>query len=239
MQLPEIGSVVAVQYERNPTKYSDAALTPRLYLGRVLRHEGRWGFTAALGNYDNVPQECWIEYEEELQSWTDRSFQQPVRSVRFPVSGALLKFFEELEALPEELPVAEDEIRPFAEMRLRFLGCAHENGWLTAPEQGFVYYSDDLPQAEATASRWHRQDAGAYEVTGEKARFEWPVEGKDPAECIVELTRQESGSYYVKNEEFGDEFEADLEEHDGCQVLMGLWAGEGFLSFFGVILPKR
>lgn len=237
MELPAIGSVVAVQYARNPTVYSDAAMMPRLFFGRVVRHEGSWGFTAALCNYDNLPQESWLEYEQEDEAWTDRSFHQPVESVRFDLDADTLRFFQELESLPEVTPDPADEIRPFAEMRLRFLGAALENGWLNEPEP-VVFYSDDLPQAMATVSRWNRLKAGDFSLTDQQARFVWPVEGKSEEECLVTMTRQPSGSYYVKNEEFGDEFEADLEALDQCHLLMGLWVGEGFMSFFCVVAKK-
>jgi len=239
MQLPDIGSVVAVQYQRNPRLYSDAALNPRLYFGRVLRHEGSWGFTASLMNYDNVPQETWLEWDDEKQGWDDRNFHQPVDEVRFQIDGELLALFNELEHLPTELPVPEGGVRPFSEMRLRFLACAIEVGWLNDISAPVVYYSDDFADPDSSVASWHKQPLGRYELDADRIFFEWPVEGKAPEECGITLLKQPDGSFYSKSEEFGDEFEAELEERNGYHLLCGLWAGEGFLSFFGALLPRR
>ncbi|GEM_PF-5624576 len=238
MQLPEIGSVVAIQYQRNPRVHSDPALDPRLYLGRVVRHEGSWGFTAALMNYDNPAQETWLEWDEEKQGWDDRNFQQPVEWVRFPVEGEMLTLFKELDSLPAELPVAEGGVRPFSEMRLRFIAGALEAGWFADTSSPRVFYSDDFSDPASNVARWHKQPLGRCEVESERIFFEWPIEGKPAEECGITLLKQPGGSYYAKSEEYGDEFEADLEERDGYRLLCGLWAGEEFLSFFGVVLPK-
>jgi len=238
MKLPELGSIVAVQYQRNPTVYSDAALNPRLHLGRVVRHEGSGGFTAALGNYDHVPQESWLEWNDETETFEDRDFHQPIEWVRYPVNGELESLCKELEALPEEIPQHEGQDRPFAEMRLRFLLAAAESEWFADLTQAFVMYSDDFPDAGSTVSRWTRQKLGRFEISNERVFFEWPVEERDQADWGVELLRQEDGSYYSKSEAFGDEFEAKLEEREGCRVLLGLWASEDFMSFFGAVFPK-
>lgn len=237
MVLPEIGTPVAVQYKRNPTLYSDAALNPRLQLGRVVRHEGSWGFVARLGNYDNVPQETWMEWNDELEAFEDREFQQPIEWIRYPVEGELLALLEEFEQLPEELPLPDGDTRPFDEMRLRFLAAGLETGWLEKPDTAVVYYSDDFPDTASTVSRWLQQELGRHEFSEDRLFFEWPVDERDPAECGVELLRQEDGTYYSKSEQFGDEFQAKLEHRQGYSVIMGLWAGEGFLSFFGAIFP--
>lgn len=237
MQLPEIGSLVAVQYQRNPTVYSDAALNPRLHLGRVLRHEGTGGFTAALGNYDHVPQESWLEWNDELEAFEDRDFHQPIEWVRYPVSAEMEALLLELEALPEEMAAAGGPDRPFDEMRLRFLLAAVESEWLADLSQPFVLYSDDFPDTGSNVSRWTRQNLGRFELGEERIRFEWPVEERDESEWGIELERQPDGSYYSKSEAFGDEFEAKLERREGCRVLMGLWASEEFMSFFAAVFP--
>lgn len=237
MQLPEVGSLVAVQYKRNPHSYSDAPLNPRLYLGRVLRHEGSWGFSAELVNYDNVAQETWLEYDQESQAWDDRNFHQPVQEVRFPVDPDLAALHAELEALPAELPQPEDGERPFSEMRLRFLLGAAESGWLRAEEGPVVYYSDDFPDASAGVSRWQKQPLGRTELTEGRVFFEWPIDDKDPAECGIEMLLREDGTYYTKSEEFGDEFIARLEPRAHARVLCGLWTSEAFVSFFAAIFP--
>ena len=238
MTLPEIGSIVAVQYQRNPTVYSDAALNPRLHLGRVVRHEGTGGFTVALGNYDHVPQESWLEWNDDLEAFEDRDFHQPIEWVRYPVTGELEALCLELEALPEEIPQAEGQDRPFDEMRLRFLLAAAESEWLADLSQPFVMYSDDFPDAASRVSRWTKQNLGRFEISDERVFFEWPVEEREQSEWGVELQRQPDGSYYSKSEAFGDEFEAKLEEREGCRVLLGLWASEDFMSFFGAVFPK-
>lgn len=238
MQLPEVGSLVAVQYQRNPHSYSDAPLNPRLYLGRVLRHEGSWGFSASLLNFDNVAQETWLEFDQEDQRWDDRNFHQPVASITFPVSADLAALHAELEALPEVIPNDEDNLRPFPELRLRFLLGAAESGWLENLEAPVVYYSDDFPDPASTISRWQRQPLGRVELSDDRIFFEWPIDEKDPAECGIELTRREDGSFYTKSEEFGDEFHARLEQRTTARVLCGLWSSEEFLSFFAAVFPN-
>lgn len=237
MQLPEPGSIVAVQYKRNPHAYPDPALNPRLLLGRVLRHEGSWGFTTALMNYDSVPQDTWLEYDQEDQRWDDRHFHQPVESIVSPAGAELAALHAELESLPPELPQPEDGVRPFSEMRLRFLLGAAEAGWLAAPAP-VVYYSDDFPDATARVARWHTQQLGRVELGEDRIFFEWPIDEKDPAECGIELARREDGSFYTRSEEFGDEFEARIERREGARVLCGLWYSEEFLSFFAAVFPN-
>jgi hypothetical protein len=239
MVLPEIGIPVAVQYKRNPTVYSDAALNPRLQLGRVVRHEGSWGFVALLGNYDSVPQETWLEWNDDLEAFEDREFQQPIEWIKFGLDGELLALLEEFESLPEELPLPDGETRAFDEMRLRFLAGGVEAGWLVNPQKAEVFYSDDFPDTGSTVARWLRQELGAHEFTEDRLFFEWPVDERDPSECGVELLLQDDGTYYSKSEQFGDEFQAKLEHRHGYSAVMGLWAGEGFLSFFGAIFPKN
>lgn len=238
MQLPEVGSLVAVQYKRNPHVYSDAPLNPRLYLGRVLRHEGSWGFSASLMNYDSVAQETWLEFDQENQRWDDRNFHQPVQDILFPVDAGLAALHAELEALPAELPQPEDGVRPFSEMRLRFLLGAAETGLLRAAEGPVVYYSDDFPDASATVSHWQKQPLGRTELSDGRIFFEWPIDGKDPAECGIELLRRDDGSFYAKSEEFGDEFQARLEQRPHARILCGLWSSEEFISFFAAIFPN-
>lgn len=237
MQLPEPGTLVAVQYQRNPHTYSDPPLNPLLFLGRVLRHEGSWGFTASLMNFDSVPQETWLEYDQEDQRWDDRNFHQPVAAIVFPLPDDLAALHAELEALPEVIPHEDDNLRPFAELRLRFLLGAAETGWLQNPEAPVVYYSDDFPDPASTVSRWQRQPLGRVELSEDRIFFEWPIDEKDPAECGVELTRQEDGSFYTKSEEFGDEFHARLETRTGLRLLIGLWSSEDFQSFFAAVFP--
>ncbi|MBI5086146.1 MAG: hypothetical protein HZB13_16300 [Acidobacteria bacterium] len=237
VELPPAGSLVAVQCARNPSVYSDPALQPRLYFGRVVRHEGSWGFTAALMNYDNAPQETWLEWDEEKQEWEDRDFRQPVLSVTFPLSPDLAALAAELESLPQELPTADGPTRPFDELRLRFLAGAFESGWLDNPREPIVYYSDDFALVESTVSRWHTQPLGRVEVSPDRIFFEWPVDGKTPEECGIELLRQDDGTFYMKSEEFGDEFQARLELRAGYHLVAGLWGSDEFLSFFGAVLP--
>lgn len=238
MQLPDVGSLVAVQYKRNPHVYSDAALNPRLYLGRVLRHEGSWGFSAELMNYDNVAQETWLEYDQEERRWDDRNFHQPVEAITFPIDAELAALHAELEALPAELPQPEEGVRPFSEMRLRFLLGAAEAGWLHEATAPVVYYSDDLPDAAAAVSRWQKQMLGRVELGDGRIFFEWPIDGKEPAECGIELLRRDDGSFHARSEEFGDEFEARLEQRAHARLLCGLWSSEEFVSFFAAVFPN-
>ncbi len=238
MLLPDVGSLVAVQYKRNPHVYSDAALNPLLFLGRVLRHEGSWGFSVELMNYDNVPQETWLEYDQEDQRWDDRNFHQPVHAILFPVGPDLAALHAELAALPAELPQPEEGVRPFSEMRLRFLLGAAEAGWLRAAEGPLVYYSDDFPDASSTVARWQKQPLGRTELGEDRIFFEWPIDDKDPDDCGIELLRRDDGSFYSKSEEFGDEFEARLETLAQARVLCGLWSSEEFLSFFAAVFPN-
>ncbi|MBI4891609.1 MAG: hypothetical protein HY821_13370 [Acidobacteria bacterium] len=237
MQLPEVGSIAAVQYKRNPHKSQDPTLNPRLLFGRVLRHEGSWGFTAAFTNYDSVPQETWLEFDNEDQRWDDRNFQQPVEAVLFPVPPEFEALHSELENLPAELPQPEDGVRPFSEMRLRFLLGAAEAGWLKAAEP-VVIYSDDYPDARSASASWHRQRLSRVEISEDRIFFEWPIDDKDPAECGIELARQDDGTFHAKSEEFGDEFHARFEQREGAQVLIGLWSAEEFLSFFAAVFPN-
>ncbi len=237
MQLPEVGSLVAVQFKRNPAVYSDAALNPRLHFGRVVRHEGTGGFTAALGNYDHLPQESWLEWDEENQQWDDRDFHQPIEWVKYPVTDEMEKLTLELEALPEEIPEPEGGTRPFDEMRLRFLLGALEDGWLDAVSEPLVLYSDDLPDPNSTVSRWQRQKLGRCQVDENRIELEWPVEERDPADWALVFERRPGGEFYCRSEAFGDEFEARLEQRGPYRLLMGLWGSEEFVSFFAAVLP--
>lgn len=237
MELPALQSVVAVQYVRNPTVYSDPALAPRLHYGRVERHEGRWGFVAQLGNYDSVPEPIWLEWHDHEQVWEDRDFQQPVEEVRYPLGDDELALFSELEHLPAELPPPDGSIRPLDELRLRFLAAGFEAGWLVGATEPLIYYSDDFANTRSTVARWTRQPLGKYEIGDAHVMFEWPVEGREPAEWPLEFTRDDDAFYYAKSEAFGDEFKARFEQRAGYSLLTGLWAGDGFLSFFAAILP--
>ncbi|WP_321471253.1 hypothetical protein [uncultured Paludibaculum sp.] len=237
MELPAIGSALTIQYKRNPTVYSDPALSPRLYFGRVLRHEGEWSFVATLGNYDNVPQETCIEWAGDDEGWIDRDFHQPIDTVNFAPSADQMALADELAALPEEVPVADGSARPIDELRLRFLAAGFETGWLKDLEKPTVFYSDDFPELDATAARWHRQELGRFEISDDRVFIEWPVEGRPEEDWGVEFTRQDDGDFYSKSEAFGDEFEARLEHRDGYHALIGLWGSDEFLSFFGAILP--
>jgi hypothetical protein len=203
----------------------------------VVRHEGSFGFVARLGNYDNVPQETWLEWNDDLEAFEDKEFEQPIEWIRFGIEGDMLALLEEFEQLPEELPLPDGETRTFDEMRLRFLAAGAEMGWLEKVEKPLVYFSDDFPDAGATVSRWQKQELGRHEFSEDRLFFEWPVDDREPEECGVELLRQEDGTYYSKSEQFGDEFQAKWEERQGYRAVMGLWAGEGFLSFFGAIFP--
>jgi hypothetical protein len=238
MELPEVGSVVAVQYKRNPRIASDTQLDPRLYFGRVLRHEGAWGFTAALMNCDSVAQETWLEFDQE-NGWEDKSFGQPIYGIQTSLSADALAFFGELEQMPSEWPPAEEGVRSFDEMRMRFLAGAFEAGWVKPDCPASVYYSDDFPDAAASVAVWRYRIVGKYDVGEERVSFEWPVDDEPTEESTVTLDRREDGTYYTKSEKYGDEFEAKLEKRAGYHLLVGLWSGEGFLSFFGAVLPIR
>lgn len=237
MELPAVGSALTVQYKRNPTVYSDPALSPRLYFGRVLRHEGEWTFVATLCNYDNLPQETSIEWTGDEEGWTDRDFHQPIESINFTPGAEELALYEELSTLPEEVPENGHPTRPVDELRLRFLAAGVEADWTTNLDQAKVYYSDDFPDVRAAESRWHRQNLGRFEISEDRVFFEWPVEGRTEEEWGIELTRQDDGVFYSKSEAFGDEFEARLEQRSGYHALIGLWGSDDFLSFFGAILP--
>ncbi|MBN9660390.1 MAG: hypothetical protein J0H49_19530 [Acidobacteria bacterium] len=237
MELPAIGSALTIQYKRNPTVYSDPALSPRLYFGRVVRHEGEWGFVALLGNYDNVPQETSIEWTGDESGWADREFHQPIETINFSPSADQMALGDEIAALPEEVPTADSPTRPVEELRLRFLAAAFEAGWLNELEKPVVFYSDDFPDASATVSRWNRQELASFELSDDRVYLVWPVEGRPEEEWGVELTRQEDGVFYSKSEAFGDEFEAKLEHRAGYHALIGLWGSDEFFSFFGAILP--
>lgn len=239
MELPAVGSVVAVEYRRNPTVYSDPALTPRLHYGRVERHEGRWGFVAALGNYDTVPEAVWLEWHDPEQTWEDRDFHQPVEQVRYPISDDEMALFTELEQLPAELPPPDGNVRAPEEMRLRFIAAGFEAGWLVDVTEAVVFYSDDFASTRSTVARWSRQALGSYETAPDRVHFEWPVEGREPGEWGLEFTRDSDGWFYAKSDAFGDEFKARFEQRAGYHLLTGLWAGDGFLSFFGVVLPDK
>jgi hypothetical protein len=236
MQLPEVGSVVAVQYKRNPRIVSDAMLDPRLFFGRVLAHQGAWGFTAALLNCDSVAQETWLEYDQE-NGWEDRSFQQPVDEIHTKLGPDTLAIFSEFEQMPAEWPASEDGLRSYSEMRLRFLAGGMESGWLDPGLGANVYYSDDFAAEETRIAHWRCRPIGKFEITEEMVRFEWPIDDKPAEECMVELARREDGAYYAKSEEFGDEFEARLEKRSRYHLLTGLWSSEEFVSFFGAIFP--
>ncbi|MGJ5818907.1 hypothetical protein [Paludibaculum fermentans] len=237
MELPAIGSALTIQYKRNPTVYSDPALSPRLYFGRVVRHEGEWSFVATLGNYDNVPQETSIEWAGDESGWEDREFHQPIEVINFTPSTDQVALGDEFAALPEEVPAADSPTRPVEELRLRFLAAGFEAGWLDNLEKPTVYYSDDFPDAAATVSRWHNQELASFELSDDRVYLVWPVEGRPEEDWGVELKRQEDGVFYSKSEAFGDEFEARLERREGYHALIGLWGSDEFLSFFGAILP--
>lgn len=238
MELPAIGSALTIQYKRNPTVYSDPALNPRLYFGRVVRHEGEWTFVANLCNYDNIPQETSLEWTGDDEGWADRDFHQPIETIDFSPSADVIALGDELARLPEEVPPADSPTRPVDELRLRFLAAGVEADWITNLDQAKVYYSDDFPDGTATVARWHRQNLGRFEISANRVFFEWPVEGRTEEESGIELTRQEDGVFYSKSEAFGDEFEARLEHRDGYHVLTGLWGSDEFLSFFGAVLPN-
>ena len=238
MELPAVQSVVAVQYQRNPTVYSDPALAPRLHYGRVERHEGSWGFVAILGNYDSAPEPAWLEWHDHEQVWEDRDYHQPVEAVRYPVSDDEQALFAELEKLPPELPSPIGDVRPLDELRLRFIAAGFEAGWLAGVSEPIIFYSDDLPNTRSTVARWTRQSLGKYEIDAKRVMFEWPVEGREAAEWPLEFTVDDDDDmFYAKSEAFGDEFKARFEHRQGYSLMTGLWAGDGFLSFFAAILP--
>jgi hypothetical protein len=241
MTLPEPGEKIAVLYRRNPHKYTDPALHPLMMLGSVVRHEEIGGFTALLLNYDSLPQETFFQWDERAGEWVDRDFGQPVDSVVFPLTNDMAAFMEELQGLPEHLPGPEgdEQVRPLQELRLRFIGAALEAGWVAELSGPTVYYSDDFPDASAHVSHWQSQALGDYSVEDGRVAFEWPVEERERADWMVDLSKQEDGTYKFVSEAFGDEFHAWVEERDGYHLALGLWGNEETLSYFAAVLPRK